>query len=208
MRGRRTGRGSSAKTTGASTRLRWSNRCSTLMPFSTAHGGRASHQTRSGQQLSPAAGNGRRPVEDKLPVAAGPVRMERGAVRSLLMRVTNQALTVGLDFPGGSQTSCKRCPAGRHPRSCSQSWSWARPALASQGSPCQCRTLRRSTGGSLGPLSRWAGARLCIRTIAWCTRLRWSSTCLTLKRCLRSSFAGSSKPRAPNASWGCRSSAS
>ena len=48
-------------------------------------------------------------MEDELPVAAGPVGVERGAPRdagratSLLMRVVtrNQALPIGLDFPGG-----------------------------------------------------------------------------------------------------------
>ena len=49
-------------------------------------------------------------MEDEIPVAAGPVRVEwRGlnwqGASSLLMRVMNQALTVGLDFPGGPRTT-------------------------------------------------------------------------------------------------------
>ena len=72
---------------------------------------------------------------------------------SLLMRVMNQALTVGLHFPGHG-------PAG--------------PAHAApqRGQP-------PTHDGVAGPRARWAGVHSSIWTIVWCTRRRRSSICST-----------------------------
>ncbi len=82
---------------------------------------------------------------------------------SLLMRVMNQALTVGLDFPGGSTArpmpadiarASRPAPAGPHP------YPWGVPGLR----------------------AHWACARSCIWTTVWYTRPFWNSTCSTWLR--------------------------
>ena len=72
---------------------------------------------------------------------------------SLLMRVMNKALTVGLDFPGHGL-------AGQ-----------AHAAAAAE-QPHRNGAFRRYTAGSQGLRARWAGVHLSIWTIVWCTHRR------------------------------------
>ena len=100
---------------------------------------------------------GRGPVEDELPVAAGPFRVERGAVRSaggLLAAYAGHEL--GADYrprqPGLlADTSCNRDTKGRHPRSGSQSGSWCRQSTPRGRSRRRSRAVIADPSGCASP---------------------------------------------------------
>ena len=177
----RTERGSPAPTIEASipsrvrpsTRSRTSTRC--LGPRVAGTRGLGSRFFTKLDRLSlPSAPDAaRRPVEDKLPgniwaawANAVPFGLNWQSASSLLMRVMNQALTVGLDFPGGPSTG-RTAHSHRTPRQ-------DLPLLQSSGRrplrSLRCalhkagRLLQLLCGGLRRALSAADGARLASQT--------------------------------------------